>query len=106
MTRRRTSRGSGSARDHRWHGRRVSDRASRPATDDVARDVGIEGLQPLLHGVAELARLAGDVALGYFDRARRSELPVSYKADGSPVTAADRGAEAAAREWIERPFPL
>lgn len=106
MTPRRTSRGSGSARVTDGMAGGVSDRASRPITDDIARDPGAEGSQSLLHGVAELARLAGDVALGYFDRARRSELPVSYKADGSPVTAADRGAEAAAREWIERHFRL
>ena len=106
MTPRRSSRGSGSARVTDGMAGGVSDRASRPITDDIARDAGAEGSQSLLHGVAELARLAGDVALGYFDRARRSELPVSYKADGSPVTAADRGAEAAAREWIERHFRL
>ena len=53
----------------------------------------------------EVARLAGDVALTYFDRARRSTLDVEFKSDGSPVTAADRAAESTAREWIERHFP-
>jgi len=93
-------------------GRRPS-RPSRPARPSrpsraaaAAREAATEASASLLHGVAELARLAGDVALGYFDRARRSELPVDFKADGSPVTAADRGAEAAAREWIERHFRL
>lgn len=59
----------------------------------------------LLEAVTEVARLAGDVALTYFDRARRSTLDVEVKADGSPVTAADRAAESTAREWIERHFP-
>jgi histidinol phosphatase-like enzyme (inositol monophosphatase family) len=59
----------------------------------------------LLPAVAELARLAGDIALGYFDQARRSRLPVERKADGSPVTVADRNAEAAARDWVDRRFP-
>jgi histidinol-phosphatase len=59
----------------------------------------------LLGAVTEVARLAGDVALTYFDRARRSTLDVEFKADGSPVTAADRAAESTAREWIERHFP-
>lgn len=51
--------------------------------------------------VAELARLAGDVALRHY----RSRLAVETKADGSPVTAADRAAEQAARDWIHRFFP-
>jgi histidinol phosphatase-like enzyme (inositol monophosphatase family) len=51
---------------------------------------------------AELARLTGDVALGHY----RSRLTVETKADGSPVTAADRAAEQAAREWVDRLFPL
>jgi histidinol-phosphatase len=57
--------------------------------------------QSLLHAVTELARLTGDTALTHF----RTALAVETKADGSPVTAADRGAEAVAREWIERNFP-
>lgn len=80
--------------------------AASEAAQSVAADGGPVATQSLLHAVAELARLAGDVALGYFDRARRGMLPVEFKADGSPVTAADRGAEAAAREWIERHFRL
>jgi histidinol-phosphatase len=59
----------------------------------------------LLHAVGDVARLAGGVALGYFDRARRTALAVEVKGDGSPVTEADRRAESAAREWIERHFP-
>jgi histidinol phosphatase-like enzyme (inositol monophosphatase family) len=55
----------------------------------------------LLEAAAEVARLAGEVALGYF----RSGLAVETKGDGSPVTAADRAAEQVAREWIEANFP-
>jgi len=65
----------------------------------------IEGLDAMLSAVAEVARAAGDVALSYFDQARRSALAVEIKSDGSPVTAADRAAESTAREWIERRFP-
>jgi histidinol phosphatase-like enzyme (inositol monophosphatase family) len=54
-----------------------------------------------MHAAADVARLAGDVALGYYRRG----LAVETKSDGSPVTAADRDAERAAREWIEARFP-
>jgi histidinol-phosphatase len=56
----------------------------------------------LIGAVEEVARLAGDVALAHF----RSSLAVETKADGSPVTIADRQAEQAARDWIERHFPV
>ena len=59
----------------------------------------------LLSAVAEVARAAGNVALSYFDQARRSALAIEVKPDGSPVTAADRAAESTAREWIEHRFP-
>jgi histidinol-phosphatase len=51
--------------------------------------------------VAELARLTGDIALRHY----HSRLVVETKADGSPVTAADRAAETAARDWVRRFFP-
>lgn len=50
---------------------------------------------------AELARLTGMVALQHY----RSNLAVETKADGSPVTAADRAAETAARAWVSSRFP-
>jgi histidinol-phosphatase len=50
---------------------------------------------------AELARLTGDIALAHY----RSNLVVETKRDGSPVTAADRAAEEAARAWVRRYFP-
>jgi histidinol-phosphatase len=55
----------------------------------------------LAGAVEAVARLAGDVALAHF----RSSLAVETKADGSPVTIADRQAEQTARDWIERHFP-
>jgi len=55
----------------------------------------------MLEAASEVAKLAGDVALSYFGKSPK----VEQKADGSPVTIADRSAEDAAREWIERRFP-
>lgn len=49
---------------------------------------------------AEAARAAGHVAMKYFGR-----VDPERKQDGSPVTAADRGAEAAAIDIIRRAFP-
>ena len=60
-----------------------------------------ETLQSLMQAAAEIARIAGLVALESFGKA----LDVESKQDGSPVTAADRAAERTAREWIERRFP-
>ena len=50
---------------------------------------------------AELARITGLVALRHY----RSRLTVETKADGSPVTIADRAAEEAARAWVRDRFP-
>lgn len=55
----------------------------------------------LLGAVEEVARLSGATAL----RGYRKEIVVERKADGSEVTAADRAAERAAREWIASRFP-
>lgn len=55
----------------------------------------------LMQAAADVARLAGDVALGFF----RGGLAVDTKSDGSPVTVADRAAESRAREWLETRFP-
>ena len=51
----------------------------------------------LLEAVADVARIAGDTANRFFG----SPISVETKADGSPVTQADRAAEAAARAFIE-----
>lgn len=69
---------------------------SMPASSEKRSDRSL-----LLEAVQELARRTGAVALRHF----RSTLTVESKADGSPVTAADRGAEQAARDWIAQRFP-
>jgi len=55
----------------------------------------------LLEAADELAALAGAHALRHF----RTALEVETKADGSPVTRADREAESLARDWLARRFP-
>lgn len=55
----------------------------------------------LLEAVEKLARITGRAALKHF----KSRITVDVKADGSPVTIADREAETAGREWIRRQFP-
>src|SRR5487761_2221707 len=55
----------------------------------------------LLEAVSEVAQLIGATALEYY----RRPLRVEAKADGSPVTLADRTAEAKARKWITHRFP-
>ena len=55
----------------------------------------------LLNAVEEVTRLAGDTALRYY----RDRPAVETKADGSPVTVADREAERVSREWIASRFP-
>lgn len=57
--------------------------------------------ESLLQAVQECAELAGSVALSRY----RTELAVEWKSDGSPVTAADRAAEDAVRQWIRERFP-
>ncbi len=58
-------------------------------------------MSDLLTAVEELARTAGNVALGHF----RRRLTIERKSDDSPVTEADRAAEQAARAWLEERFP-
>jgi histidinol-phosphatase len=59
------------------------------------------GPEEMLEAAEELAGLMGATALRHY----RTGLTVERKADGSPVTAADREAERVAREWIARRFP-
>jgi len=54
-----------------------------------------------MQAVEEVARAAGRSALRFFS----TELVVDAKADGSPVTIADRTAEQLARDWITTRFP-
>ena len=55
----------------------------------------------LLHAALEAAQLGGRIALAKW----RAGILTEWKADGSPVTAADRAAETAIREWVARRFP-
>jgi histidinol phosphatase-like enzyme (inositol monophosphatase family) len=54
-----------------------------------------------MQAAAELARLTGDVAFKHF----RQDIAIEQKADGSPVTIADRHAEESARRWLAKRFP-
>jgi len=58
-------------------------------------------LRETLEFAVEAAQMAGAFTLGYF----RADPPVDLKADLSPVTAADRGAEERLRARIEKAFP-
>jgi myo-inositol-1(or 4)-monophosphatase len=58
-------------------------------------------LRPYLDFAVETAYLAGRLTLGYFQAGVAAEL----KADQTPVTAADRGAEALIRQRIEQHYP-
>lgn len=60
-----------------------------------------ETTNTLLEAARELARVTGAVALRHY----RAALDVETKADGSPVTRADREAEQAARTWLAERFP-
>lgn len=59
-----------------------------------------------LSSVIELARLTGTVALDHYRlHLQQAPLEVEIKRDGSPVSAADRSAEEAARAWVREHFP-
>jgi histidinol phosphatase-like enzyme (inositol monophosphatase family) len=54
-----------------------------------------------MEAAADVAQRAGKVALSHFS----SRIAVETKADGSPVTVADRAAEEVARAWLSDRFP-
>ena len=58
--------------------------------------------QDLLDFAVDLARAAGETTLRWF---RASDLAIDSKADGTPVTAADRAAERLVRERLAEHFP-
>jgi len=58
-------------------------------------------LDRALAAAVEAARAAGEVALKYY----RTGFDVTLKADATPVTQADQGAEQAIREVLGRAFP-
>ncbi len=69
------------------------ERASKLTADPLAL---------LLDEAVELVRRAGELTLGFF---RSAGLAVEHKADGSPVTQADRQAERLIREELETRHP-
>jgi histidinol phosphatase-like enzyme (inositol monophosphatase family) len=58
-------------------------------------------LRTILDFAVEIAQSAGTFTLGYFE----AGLAIELKADNTPVTAADRGAEQLLRQRIEAAFP-
>ncbi len=60
-----------------------------------------ENLREIVEFAVEAAQLAGTYTLGYFN----AQPPIELKADYTPVTAADRGAEELLRQRISRAFP-
>ena len=64
-------------------------------------EIDVTSAQSYMTAALELARLAGDVALGFF----RKPVAIETKKDGSPVTPADKAAESAAREWLQARWP-
>lgn len=60
-----------------------------------------ESMSTLLEAAGELAQYAAQVAV----RLYQTSVQVEIKGDGSPVTIADRNAELAARDWLQRRFP-
>jgi histidinol-phosphatase len=61
----------------------------------------VTDLDRALAAATEAARAAGELALGYYRRG----VEVVLKADATPVTEADRGAERVIRELLGRAFP-
>ena len=59
-------------------------------------------LEPYVVFIRELAAASAEIILPYFGR---KDVGVEFKADESPVTRADRGAEEVMRRLIERRFP-
>lgn len=68
--------------------------AARPAVDE-----------PALQRYMDFARVLADESAALIRRYFRADYTVETKADESPVTIADRGAEALMRELIMREFP-
>lgn len=72
-----------------------------PATAPTAGDVPPVD-QALLEVALDVARAAGEATLRWF---QARDLAVDSKADGTPVTAADRAAERLVRERLAAAFP-
>src|SRR5690606_644948 len=76
-------------RSHRHAGDRANDLAENPDRYRQGRGVSDPDLAALLEPVKQITREAGAVILEFY----REGFSVEGKADGSPVTAADRAAD-------------
>lgn len=66
--------------------------------------MAIDGPEIFLPLAERLAEVSGDIVRRYF-RADPADMKIESKADESPVTIADRSAEAAMRKLIEETYP-
>lgn len=66
--------------------------------------MAIDGPETFLPLAERLADVSGDIVRRYF-RADPADMEIESKADESPVTIADRSAEAAMRKLIEETYP-
>lgn len=58
-------------------------------------------VESYMHAATDLATVAAANAMSFY----RQSLTVDAKADGTPVTIADKSTEEIARKWIEKHFP-
>lgn len=80
---------------------------NKPAVAHLSQEYGMnhaatDPIQSRLEAAVRWAREAGDLTLTYY---RRRDLAIEFKADASPVTAADRAAEQLLRSRIREFFP-
>src|SRR2546422_3334339 len=80
---------------------RQGPRRARRAVPGRGGEVTPAELDRALAAALEAARAAGEIALKYY----RTGFDVTMKADATPVTQADQGAEQAIREVLGRAFP-
>ena len=59
----------------------------------------------LLDGLVAIAREAGAIALGFYDRGGKTSADVRWKSDGSPVTEADMAVNAFLEERLKALWP-
>lgn len=76
-----------------------------PAARSVAAGASSTPTTPPPDAFISLAHAVADAAAAVTTRYFRSPLPIDAKADASPVTVADREAEAAARALLAREVP-
>src|SRR6185503_8516362 len=79
--------------------------ARTPESDAFSKDLKRRGFRfvgsTIMYAFMQAVGMVNDHAVDCF----RSRLEVQTKADGSPVTRADRDTERVVRAWVERHFP-